>query len=111
MSTPTLARTFHNTCAVRTVVTDPATGWCLDHATPVYRDGIDWHTDQDRDGVVFVLDARNRSARYTGRVTVAGIAGATDRELAEAAGFGPEHFGFDVTRYDDGTALVSLWND
>ena len=109
--TTTMNRTIHNACAVRTAATDPATGWCLDHEVPTYKDGIDWHTDRARIGVVFVLDARNRDARYTGRVTVAGIDGATDRELAEAAGYGPEHFGFDVTRYDDGTAVVSLHND
>lgn len=107
----TMQRTIHTGCTVRTVATDPNAGWCLDHETRVYRDGIDWHRDPDQDGIPFVLDARNRDARYTGRVTVAGIDGTTDRELAEVAGFGPEHFGFNVTRYDDGTALVSLWND
>lgn len=111
MSTLTTHRTIHTGCAVRAVDTDPRTGWCLDHETRVYRDGHDWHRDPEQDGLPFVLDARARSARYTGRVTLAGIDGHTDRELADVAGYGPEHHGFDVTRYDDGTALVSLWND
>jgi len=45
-------------------------------------------------------------------VTVRTDRPSTDAELAEAAGYSPSrHFGFNVTRYDDGAAIVTLWND
>ena len=44
-------------------------------------------------------------------VTVRKPGESTDAELAKAAGYNPlRHFGFDVTRYDDGAAIVALWN-
>ena len=58
-----------------------------------------------------VLDDSQRHQLPTGRVTVTAPEGFTDRDLAHVAGFNSTHFGVDVTRYDDGTALVSLWND
>lgn len=111
MTAELIARTtFHNTCLVR-FGTDLKTGWCLDCAVPVYRDGIDWHTDQDRVGLVFVLDAHRAHDFTSDRVTVAAPVGAPDIALAEAAGFDTRHTGFHVTRYVDGTALVLLHND
>ena len=44
-------------------------------------------------------------------VTVRGMNHATDTELATAAGFGARHHGYSVTRYEDGAAIVTLWND
>jgi hypothetical protein len=44
-------------------------------------------------------------------VTVAAPADATDHELANHAGLCSRHFGYNVTRHDDGTATVCLWND
>lgn len=110
--TATITRsTFHNTCLVR-YGTDPKAGWCMDHGTPIYRDGIDWITDLDRVGLVFVLDGGHRATRgESTRVTVTAPEGVTDAELAEAAGYGTQHFGYHVTRYVDGTALVLLYND
>lgn len=102
---------FHNTCLIRPGDQPNGAGWSMDHAAPVYRDGIDWQTDTDRIGQVFVLDGSGRNDRITGRVTVTCPAGASDADLAEAAGYGPEHFGYSVTRYVDGTALVLLHND
>lgn len=58
-----------------------------------------------------VLDESRKGDLPTGRVTVTAPEGVTDAELAEVAGFAPRHYGFDVTRYDDGTAVVHLWND
>ena len=58
-----------------------------------------------------VLDDSQRNHLPTGRVTVTAPAGYTDKDLAHVAGFTKRHHGVDVTRYDDGTALVSLWND
>ena len=58
-----------------------------------------------------VLDDSQRNNLPTGRVTVTAPEGFTDRDLAHVAGFNSSHHGVDVTRYDDGTALVSLWND
>lgn len=58
-----------------------------------------------------VLDENRRGDLPTGRVTVTCPEGVTDAELAEVAGFCPRHYGWDVTRYDDGTAVVHLWND
>ena len=58
-----------------------------------------------------VLDESRKGSLPTGRVTVTAPVGVTDAELAEVAGFAPRHFGFDVSRYDDGTAVVHLWND
>lgn len=60
---------------------------------------------------IAVLDDRQRNNLPTGRVRVTAPAGATDAELAAAAGYGSSHFGRHVTRYDDGTATVALWND
>lgn len=60
---------------------------------------------------VRVLDESRRGNLPTGRVTVTAPDGVTDAELAEVAGFAPRHFGWDVSRYDDGTAVVHLWND
>lgn len=102
---------FHNTCLIRWGSADPKAGWCLDHAVPVYRDGADWQTDTDRIGVVFVLDASRPTGSESTRVSVACPDGTPDAALAEAAGYGPEHFGYHVTRYVDGTALVLLHND
>ena len=58
-----------------------------------------------------VLDETHKGNLPTGRVTVTAPEGVTDAELAEVAGYNPRHFGWDVTRYDDGTAVVHLWND
>ena len=58
-----------------------------------------------------VLDESRKSDLPTGRVTVTAPEGVTDAELAEVAGSGPRHYGVNVTRYDDGTAVVHLWND
>lgn len=69
------------------------------------------HVDTDEPTGVRVLDESRTRDLPTGRVTVTCPEGVTDAELADAAGFAPRHFGWDVTRYDDGTALVSLWND
>jgi hypothetical protein len=102
--------TIHNTCLIRSGI-DPLAGWCMDHAAPVYRDGIDWHTDQDREGVVFVLDAHRANNYTSDRVTVACPDGTPDAALAEAAGYDTRHTGYHVTRYVDGTALVLLHND
>jgi len=44
-------------------------------------------------------------------VTVRGMNNATDEQVARAAGFGRRHHGYSVTRYDDGAAVVALWND
>lgn len=104
--------TFHNACTVRATEHDPATGWCLDHGVPTYRDGIDWHTDQDR-FLPLVLNV-HRSHDYTSdRVTVGVLRHpqVSDALLAEVAGYGTQHTGYQVTRYDDGTALVLLHND
>lgn len=61
---------------------------------------------------VIVLDNSRRNSLPTGYVTVTAPEGATDRELATAAGYGGEHFGYTVTRHAvDGTATVALWND
>jgi len=60
---------------------------------------------------VQVLDDTQRHRLPTGYVTVTTPAGATDQDLTEAAGFAPRHFGAQVTRHDDGTATVALWND
>lgn len=69
----------------------------------------------ERDGAdvigAVVLDETRVNDLPTGRVTVTCPAGVTDAELAEVAGFGPRHHGWNVTRYDDGTAVVCLWND
>lgn len=65
--------------------------------------------DQD---LVRVLDDSRRRALPTGYVTTTAPAGATDTELADAAGYSTRHQGFTVTRHpDDGTATVALWND
>lgn len=58
-----------------------------------------------------VLDESKAHDLPTGRVTVTAPEGATDAELAEVAGFSARHYGWNVTRYDDGTAVVHLWND
>lgn len=58
-----------------------------------------------------ILDERQAHDLPTGRVTVTCPDGVTDAELAEVAGFCPRHYGWNVTRYDDGTAVVHLWND
>lgn len=58
-----------------------------------------------------MLDATQARRLPTGRVIVTVPAGATDRELADAAGYCWRHLGFMVTRHDDDTATVSLWND
>ena len=58
-----------------------------------------------------VLDETRAGNLPTGRVTVTAPKGVTDAELAEVAGFSPRHYGWNVTRYDDGTAVVCLWND
>lgn len=63
------------------------------------------------DGQVRVLDASRRNHLPTGYVTVAAPEGAADTELADAAGYGTSHYGYTVTRHDDGTATVALWND
>lgn len=103
---------FHNACRLRQGI-DPTAAWCFDHQVPVYRDGIDWNTDTDRLDIVVVLDATRERQMPVGKVTVAAadMAGFTDRELAEAAGYDTRHFGFDVTRWNEGTALVRLYND
>ena len=44
-------------------------------------------------------------------ITVTAPADVTDRDLANAAGYGSRHFGFNVTRHDDGSATVVLHND
>ena len=69
--------------------------------------------DRDAADVIgaVVLDDAQANDLPTGRVTVTCPAGVTDAELAEVAGYGPRHFGSSVTRYDDGTAMVLLWND
>lgn len=58
-----------------------------------------------------VLDSSRQNRMPTGYVTVSAPADATDRELAEVAGYCSRHFGYSVTRHDDGTATVALWND
>lgn len=63
------------------------------------------------DGLVRVLDASRRDRLPTGYVTVTAPADATDLELAVAAGFDSSHYGYTVTRHDDSTATVALWND
>ena len=60
---------------------------------------------------VVVVDDSMRHRNPTGLVTVTAPADATDRELADAAGFCSRHWGYTIDRYSDGTALVSLWND
>ncbi|WP_408895900.1 hypothetical protein ACJ5H2_13365 [Nocardioides sp. R1-1] len=60
---------------------------------------------------ITVLDASRARRMPTGHVTVTCPSGATDRQLADAAGFGGRHFGFSVSRHDDGTASVALFND
>lgn len=100
--------TVHNACQVR-VANAGLLGWCEDHRVRVYRDGIDWHTDQDNELGVLVLHVHR--GRLSDRVTVTTAPAVTDLELAQLAGYGPRNFGYDVTRYDDGTAVVSLWND
>lgn len=49
--------------------------------------------------------------RLSDMVSVTAPGGTTDAELARAAGFNSSHFGYNVTRYDDATASVCLWND
>lgn len=58
-----------------------------------------------------VLDESRKGNLPTGRVTVTAPEGVTGDELAEVAGFCPRHYGVNVTRYGDGTAVVHLWND
>lgn len=59
-----------------------------------------------------VIDARRAHQLPTGRVTVAGTEGHPDLEVATAAGYVPgRHYGYAVTRYDDGAAVVALHND
>lgn len=84
--------------------------WCGRRFDPAGGDhfcGLMRHKDQ----TPRVLDDSQRNRMPTGRVTVTAPEGYTDRDLAQVAGFGKHHHGVDVTRYDDGTALVSLWND
>lgn len=52
-----------------------------------------------------------RKTLHADRVTVTAPPEAPDRELAIAAGYGPRHWGFNVTRHDDGSATVALHND
>lgn len=70
-----------------------------------------WQAGPGPDVVPVVLDDSRRHDLPTGRVTVTAPEGFTDKDLAHVAGFTKYHHGVDVTRYDDGTALVSLWND
>lgn len=58
-----------------------------------------------------VIDNCQQHRLPTGYVTVTAPAGYCDRDLADAAGYCGRHFGFTVTRYEDGTATVALWND
>lgn len=58
-----------------------------------------------------VVDASARHNLPTGRVSVEGVDGMTDREVADLAGFCSRHWGYAVDRYDGGTAVVHLWND
>lgn len=67
--------------------------------------------DADDLSMVRVLDEKHAKDLPAGRVTVTAPVGVTDDELAEVAGFAPRHFGFNVSRYADGTAVVHLWND
>lgn len=59
-----------------------------------------------------VLNSTERHSKPTGRVILGGnLEGATDKDLAKAAGYGSQHFGYSVTRHDNGRATVSLYND
>lgn len=58
-----------------------------------------------------VLDDSLRNQLPTGYVTVTAPDGATDAELADAAGYSSSQFGYTVTRHQDHTATVALWND
>lgn len=59
-----------------------------------------------------VLNSTQRNSKPTGRIILGGdLEGATDLDLAKAAGYGPQHYGFSVARHDDGKATVSLHND
>jgi len=58
-----------------------------------------------------VLDDSGAKRIPTGYVTVTTPEGVTDRDLADAAGFCSRHWGFTVTRYVDGNAVVALHAD
>lgn len=58
-----------------------------------------------------VTDSSQANLLPTGYVTVRTTEDATDLELATAAGFCSRHWGYTVTRYEDGAAVVALWND
>jgi hypothetical protein len=62
--------------------------------------------------IITVLDASQRHNLPTGHVAVTAPAGATDRDLADAAGYCSRHWGYAVTRWPlTGTATVHLHND
>lgn len=58
-----------------------------------------------------LVDASRAACLPTGYVLVSNAEGLSDNELADLAGFGSRHFGRTVTRHDDGSATVALWND
>lgn len=58
-----------------------------------------------------VIDRTRADNLPTGHVLVGNAAGRDDRELADVAGYCHNHFGYAVTRYEDGTATVHLYND
>lgn len=109
MSIQTLGRTIHTGCPV----TDSGNGYgrCQTHHVRVYRDGHDWHLLQTNTfHTIKVLDTVKDS--FSQVVTVTAPTWATEADMADVAGFNARHhFGYSVTRYDDGTASVSMWRD
>lgn len=109
MSTMLFERTIHTGC----LIADRGNGYgrCEIHHVRVYKDGHDWHLLQTYDlDAIKVLD--DHREYHTHRVTVTAPKWASDQDLADVAGFNARHhFGYSVTRYDDGTAAVSMWRD
>lgn len=58
-----------------------------------------------------ILDNTQQHSLPTGRVRLSEVDGFTDRELADLAGYSSSHFGYSVSRDDEGNATVHLWND